>query len=89
MLETRFGVKVPNLTKWRRKHTNDLTEAFNFAARPDFTTPNLPPTSDTSPLTTTAECTQFSPPPVSRAGDDRDPAPAEAKRRVRRPSGPV
>ena len=41
-LETRFGVKVPNLSKWRRKHTGDLTSAFNFAASPKFGNPSLP-----------------------------------------------
>jgi phospholipase C len=41
-LETRFGVEVPNLSKWRRKVTGDLTEAFNFAARPKFGHPTLP-----------------------------------------------
>jgi phospholipase C len=32
-LETRFGVRVPNLSSWRRKVTGDLTSAFNFALR--------------------------------------------------------
>jgi phospholipase C len=41
-LETRFGVKVPNLSKWRRKHTGDLTSAFNFAGRPKYGKPSLP-----------------------------------------------
>ncbi len=41
-LETRFGVPVPNLSKWRRAHTGDLTSAFNFAARPRSAAPSLP-----------------------------------------------
>jgi phospholipase C len=41
-LETRFGVKVPNLSSWRRKVTGDLTSAFNFAARPNSSIPQLP-----------------------------------------------
>ena len=34
-LETRFGAQVPNLSKWRRGVTGDLTSAFNFAASPN------------------------------------------------------
>ena len=41
-LETRFGVRVPNLSAWRRSHTGDLTSAFNFAAAPKFSPPTLP-----------------------------------------------
>jgi phospholipase C len=33
-LETRFRVPVPNLSRWRRRVTGDLTSAFNFAAAP-------------------------------------------------------
>jgi len=29
-LETRFKVEVPNLSKWRRANTGDLTKSFNF-----------------------------------------------------------
>ncbi len=88
MLETRFGARVPNLTAWRRRVTNDLTEAFNFGARPNFSVPHLPPTSDTSPLTTTAECTQFSPPPYPVPSKTAIPRQQRSRRRVRRPSGP-
>jgi phospholipase C len=41
-LERRFGPKVPNLSKWRRRHTGDLTQAFNFAAQPNTSVPALP-----------------------------------------------
>jgi phospholipase C len=41
-LETRFGAEVPNLSAWRRKHTGDLTSAFNFAAKPNSKRPSLP-----------------------------------------------
>jgi phospholipase C len=40
-IETRFGVKVPNLSKWRRKTCGDLTSAFNFAAPPVTKAPKL------------------------------------------------
>jgi phospholipase C len=41
-LERRFGAKVPNLSTWRRKHTGDLTSAFNFAGKPRYEKPKLP-----------------------------------------------
>jgi phospholipase C len=41
-IERRFGAEVPNLSAWRRAHTGDLTGAFNFAAKPNFTRPRLP-----------------------------------------------
>jgi phospholipase C len=41
-LETRFGVEVPNLSRWRRRVTGDLTSAFNFAAAPKASKPSLP-----------------------------------------------
>lgn len=36
-----FGVPVPNLTPWRASVTGDMTSAFNFAAPPDPSPPNL------------------------------------------------
>ncbi len=41
LLETRFGVDVPNLTPWRRSVTGDLTSAFDFGVRRDVTRPAL------------------------------------------------
>jgi phospholipase C len=41
-LEQRFGAEVPNLSRWRRRHTGDLTQAFNFAAPADASVPTLP-----------------------------------------------
>ncbi|WP_279579442.1 alkaline phosphatase family protein [Fodinicola feengrottensis] len=40
LLETRFGVEVPNLTHWRRATCGDLVEAINFAGTPR---PRCPP----------------------------------------------
>jgi phospholipase C len=34
LLEKRFGVDVPNLTKWRRRTVGDMTAAFSFGRRP-------------------------------------------------------
>ena len=42
LVETRFGVPVPNLTAWRRLVTGDMTSAFNFAAAPVGGSPKLP-----------------------------------------------
>ncbi|MEO8966002.1 MAG: alkaline phosphatase family protein, partial [Solirubrobacteraceae bacterium] len=74
-LETRFGVRVPNLSTWRRKATGDLTSAFNFAARPNASRPSLPrpgavTCSGEAPVTATAQ-----------------PFPRQPKATRRRPSG--
>jgi phospholipase C len=45
LIETRFGVKVPNLSAWRRSVTGDMTGALNFTAPPNTTVPSLPATS--------------------------------------------
>jgi phospholipase C len=50
-LETWTGVKVPNVTGWRRSVTGDLTAAFDFG-HPDFSVPALP---DTVPLITQSD----------------------------------
>ena len=76
-LETRFRVPVPNLSRWRRRTTGDLTAAFNFAARPKSAKPALP-----GPGTETCSGS----PPVSPT---RQPFPKQAKGRRRRPSGVV
>jgi phospholipase C len=41
LLETRFGVPVPNLTAWRRSVTGDMTTTFNFSTPPNLLQPNL------------------------------------------------
>ena len=56
LIESRFGAEVPNLTRWRRSVTGDMTTAFNFAARPDFSVPKLPPTSANAPKVTLPPC---------------------------------
>jgi phospholipase C len=55
-LETRFGVRVPNLTAWRREHVGDLTSAFNFAARADASIPTIAGASVDSALNEPTEC---------------------------------
>jgi phospholipase C len=44
LLETRFGVEVPNLTAWRRATSGDLSTAFSFGAPPRLDVPHLPET---------------------------------------------
>jgi phospholipase C len=44
LIEARFGVEIPNLSRWRRETCGDMTAAFNFAAPADNTIPMLPET---------------------------------------------
>ncbi len=85
LIERRFGAEVPNLSKWRRSVTGDLTSSFNFAAPPNYSIPSLPPTSATSPLVTTGQCAsnQGQPYPVPK----RIQMPHQRPGRARRPSG--
>lgn len=41
-LETRFGVKEPNISAWRRSVCGDLTSCFNFETPNDDPFPSLP-----------------------------------------------
>jgi phospholipase C len=40
-LETRFGVDVPNLSKWRRKTVGDMSKAFSFGRHPHLDVPPM------------------------------------------------
>ena len=55
LIETRFGVTVPNLSAWRRSVTGDLTGALNLTSPPVTTVPALPSTSIGSNLTVVEE----------------------------------
>jgi phospholipase C len=44
LLEARFGVEVPNLSKWRRETTGDLTTTFGFGQAPRYDVPAMPET---------------------------------------------
>jgi len=44
LLETRYGVEVPNLSAWRRATTGDLTGAFSFGLPARLDAPKLPET---------------------------------------------
>ena len=55
LIETRFGVTVPNLTPWRRSVTGDFTGALNFTRPPVTAVPALPSTSIGSNLAVVEE----------------------------------
>jgi phospholipase C len=44
LIETRFGVEVPNLSLWRRRTCGDMTGAFGFGEPPRPEPPRLPET---------------------------------------------
>ena len=44
LIETRFGVEVPNLSAWRRSVTGDLTSAFGFGEPARYDVPRMPET---------------------------------------------
>jgi phospholipase C len=46
LLEARFGVEVPNLSKWRRAVAGDMTGAFSFGLPPRVDIPVLPETAN-------------------------------------------
>src|SRR5471032_1062345 len=48
LIETRFGVEVPNLSKWRRETTGDLTSTLHLGSS-EMSPPDLPPTSEDDP----------------------------------------
>ena len=55
-LEARFGAEVPNLSKWRRSHTGDMTAAFNLAAPAEPAVPPLPKPSLADPRVLASDC---------------------------------
>ena len=88
LIESRFGVRVPNLTKWRRSVTGDMTSAFDFASKPDFSTPRLPATSPDPSSTADGACSQFPPPPYPVPASITMPRQLAVKGgKVKRPSG--
>ncbi len=60
-LERRFGPKVPNLSRWRRGHTGDMTAAFNFASPSEPSVPSLPKPSLADPRVLGSDCPTQSP----------------------------
>jgi phospholipase C len=83
LLEARFGAEVPNLTRWRRSVTGDLTSAFNFE-RPDLSIPDLPVPGLSRAHLSESACE----PPVEMA-PPRNRLPQQRPGTPRRPSGIV
>jgi len=46
LMETRFGVEVPNLSRWRRETCGDLIATLGLGVAPRFDVPTLPPTAE-------------------------------------------
>jgi phospholipase C len=69
-LETRFGVKAPNISDWRRSVTGDLTSTLHVSS-PDPSLPRLPTTSGVADARVKSECT----PGQLLENDISDPAP--------------
>jgi phospholipase C len=55
-LETRFGVKAPNISAWRRSVTGDLTTTLHVTT-PDTSVPKLPATAGANERLVKTECT--------------------------------
>jgi len=55
-LETRFGVRAPNISAWRRSVTGDLTSTLHVSS-PDRSVPALPATLGKSDPVVQSECT--------------------------------
>jgi phospholipase C len=90
LIEKRFGAEVPNLSSWRRKTVGDLTSAFNFAAKPDFSIPtNQPPTSLTAPVVTTEQCAPGTGDPPPYPVPSSITFPKQKSGKAKRPSGIV
>jgi phospholipase C len=85
-LETRFRVRVPNLSKWRRSVTGDLTGAFNFA-RPDERVPRLPRVSLSPQQQVSAGCGSGLTPGTPPYPAPPNSMPVQRRVRPRRPSG--
>jgi phospholipase C len=50
LMETLFGVEVPNLSPWRRATTGDMTSALSLGQAADHSIPDLPAATLTEPL---------------------------------------
>lgn len=77
-LERRFGVIEPNITKWRRTVTGDLTSAFNFAS-PNADVVALPDTSSYEPPNQDRYPDYGPTPPVNQALPEQEPGTRPAR----------
>jgi phospholipase C len=55
-LEKRFGVDVPNISKWRRETVGDMVSTFSFGRAPHPEVPKLPSVDTKDVEILTSEC---------------------------------
>jgi phospholipase C len=80
-LEERFGVRAPNLSEWRRKHSGDLTPTLHMNHK-DVSKPRLPSTSKDQPANLVAEgCSNLD---IAEIADDQPPYPIPARQALPR-----
>jgi hypothetical protein len=93
-LKARFGVDVPNISKWRDETVGDMVSAFSFGRAPREDVPKLAGQLDAQQLTIiAAECATNGLPGVEDKGIPTPvpasvPAPKQAKGKPRRPIEP-
>jgi phospholipase C len=84
LLETKFSVKCPNISDWRRSTAGNLLDAINFAATPTADLPALPDADDLAAMAH-AETSLPQPwPPSAQVMPTQEKTPARGT-----PSGPV
>jgi phospholipase C len=78
LMETRFGVKEPNITPWRRSVTGDLTSAFDFSKTVQKV-PTLPSTTSWKPFDDKRHPTYRPAPPVQGSMPSQEPGTRPAR----------
>jgi phospholipase C len=77
-IERRFGVSEPNITRWRRTVTGDLTSAFNFAS-PNDAVVALPNTASYEPPNQNRYPDYVPPVPANQALPEQEPGTRPAR----------
>jgi phospholipase C len=77
-LEERFGVKAPNISKWRRHAVGDLTSTLHMS-KSDRTVPRLPPTTNAPAVVAAKGCSTTD---LLGVGTDQPPYPLPAVQRM-------
>ena len=86
-LETRFGVRAPNISAWRRSVTGDLTSAV-LGGPADRSVPTLPATPGKADPRVAAECQPSQLSEVTVGTPPRYPVPAEQVMATQEPGAP-
>ncbi len=79
-LQERFGVEIPNLSKWRRHHTGDLTATLSTGSS-NISLPTLPPTTNDPAYVAAKGCTSGD---LVEAATDQPPYPLPAVQKMPR-----